>query len=116
MKMFEPYITSTAPTASPRYLANDAAHFSQPLVHGSIFRFQGRLALFDSSHGTGCYRCLFPGTPPPGSAELRRSRRFRRAARDHRRHDGLRDDQYLLHIGSDDRPVPAVRGPGHVVP
>jgi adenylyltransferase/sulfurtransferase len=51
-----------------RYLANDAAHFqAKPLVHGSIFRFEGRLAVFDSAKGTGCYRCLFPEPPPPGS-------------------------------------------------
>jgi adenylyltransferase/sulfurtransferase len=51
-----------------RYLANDAAHFTaKPLVHGSIFRFEGRLAVFDSAQGTGCYRCLFPEPPPPGS-------------------------------------------------
>src|SRR6266487_903111 len=53
-----------------RYLANDAAHFlAKPLVHGSIFRFEGRLALFDSARGTGCYRCLFPEPPPPGSVQ-----------------------------------------------
>ena len=53
-----------------RYLANDAAHFlAKPLVHGSIFRFEGRLAMFDSAKGTGCYRCLFPEPPPPGSVQ-----------------------------------------------
>src|SRR2546423_759243 len=36
---------------------------------GSIFRFEGRLALFDSARGTGCYRCLFPEPPPPGSVQ-----------------------------------------------
>jgi adenylyltransferase/sulfurtransferase len=51
-----------------RYLANDAAHFlGKPLVHGSIYRFEGMLSMFDSSHGTGCYRCLFESPPPPGS-------------------------------------------------
>jgi adenylyltransferase/sulfurtransferase len=51
-----------------RYLANDAAYFlAKPLVHGSIFRFEGRLAVFDAAKGTGCYRCLFPEPPPPGS-------------------------------------------------
>src|SRR5439155_1353380 len=42
---------------------------SSVLLHGSIFRFEGRLALFDSSNGTGCYRCLFPEPPPPGSVQ-----------------------------------------------
>src|SRR5712692_7296971 len=72
MKMFEPYdiIVDGTDNFPTRYLANDAAHFlGKPLVHGSIFRFEGRLALFDSSHGTGCYRCLFPEPPPPGSVQ-----------------------------------------------
>jgi adenylyltransferase/sulfurtransferase len=51
-----------------RYLANDAAHFlGKPLVHGAIYRFEGQLTLFDSTHGTACYRCLFPEPPPPGA-------------------------------------------------
>jgi adenylyltransferase/sulfurtransferase len=51
-----------------RYLANDAAHLlKKPLVHGSIYRFEGMLAMFDSARGTGCYRCLFESPPPPGS-------------------------------------------------
>ena len=51
-----------------RYLANDAAHLlGKPLIHGSIYRFEGMLAMFDSSRGTGCYRCLFETPPPPGA-------------------------------------------------
>jgi adenylyltransferase/sulfurtransferase len=51
-----------------RYLANDAAHLlSKPLVHGSIYRFEGMLTMFDSTKGTGCYRCLFETPPPAGS-------------------------------------------------
>lgn len=50
-----------------RYLANDASHLlGKPLVHGSIYRFEGQLAMFDSRKGTGCYRCLFEQPPPPG--------------------------------------------------
>ncbi|TME14745.1 MAG: molybdopterin-synthase adenylyltransferase MoeB [Chloroflexi bacterium] len=52
-----------------RYLANDAAHFlGKPLVHGAIFRFEGQVSLFDSAHGTPCYRCLHPEPPPPGAS------------------------------------------------
>ena len=52
-----------------RYLANDAAFFAaKPLIQGSIFRFEGNLALFDSAHTPGCYRCLFPAPPAPGDA------------------------------------------------
>ncbi len=51
-----------------RYLANDACHFlGLPLVHGSIYRFEGMLTMFDSARGTGCYRCLFETPPPPGA-------------------------------------------------
>ncbi len=51
-----------------RYLANDAAHLlGKPLVHGAIYRFEGQLTMFDSAHGTACYRCLFKEPPPPGS-------------------------------------------------
>jgi sulfur-carrier protein adenylyltransferase/sulfurtransferase len=72
MRIFKPYdvIIDGTDNFPTRYLANDAAHFqAKPLVHGSIFRFEGRLALFDSAHGTGCYRCLFPEPPPPGSVQ-----------------------------------------------
>ena len=48
-----------------RYLANDAAYLlGIPLVHGSIFRFEGQIADFVPQHG--CYRCLYPEPPPPG--------------------------------------------------
>jgi len=51
-----------------RYLANDAAYLvGKPLVHGAIYRFEGQLTMFDAARGTGCYRCLFPTPPPPGS-------------------------------------------------
>jgi len=48
-----------------RYLANDAAYLlGKPLVHGSIFRFEGQVS--DFVRGSGCYRCLYPEPPPPG--------------------------------------------------
>ena len=48
-----------------RYLANDAAYLlGKPLVHGSIFRFEGQVSDFVA--GSGCYRCLYPEPPPPG--------------------------------------------------
>ncbi|HEX9560123.1 MAG TPA: molybdopterin-synthase adenylyltransferase MoeB [Candidatus Dormibacteraeota bacterium] len=72
MRIFEPYdiIVDGTDNFPTRYLANDAAHFlHKPLVHGSILRFEGRLAMFDSANGTGCYRCLFPEPPPPGEVQ-----------------------------------------------
>ena len=48
-----------------RYLVNDAAVFHDiPLVHGSIFRFEGQVTVF-APHEGPCYRCLFPQPPPP---------------------------------------------------
>ena len=48
-----------------RYLVNDAAVWHDiPLVHGSIFRFEGQATVFERSRGP-CYRCLFPQPPPP---------------------------------------------------
>ena len=49
-----------------RYLLNDACYFTgKPLVHGSIFRFEGQVTVFKPGEGP-CYRCLFPNPPPPG--------------------------------------------------
>jgi len=51
-----------------RFLLNDAAFLTRrPLVHGSIFKFEGQVAVFDPARGGPCYRCLFPEAPPPGS-------------------------------------------------
>jgi sulfur-carrier protein adenylyltransferase/sulfurtransferase len=51
-----------------RYLINDASlHLRIPVVHGSIYRFEGQVAVFDPYHGP-CYRCLFELPPPPDLA------------------------------------------------
>jgi sulfur-carrier protein adenylyltransferase/sulfurtransferase len=48
-----------------RYLVNDASVWHGiPVVHGSIFRFEGQVTLFAPGKGP-CYRCLFPQPPPP---------------------------------------------------
>ena len=48
-----------------RYLVNDAAVWHDiPLVHGSIYRFEGQVTVFKPFEGP-CYRCLFPQPPPP---------------------------------------------------
>ncbi|HZT54187.1 MAG TPA: molybdopterin-synthase adenylyltransferase MoeB [Gaiellaceae bacterium] len=48
-----------------RYLINDAAVWHGiPLVHGSIYRFEGQATVFKPNEGP-CYRCLFPQPPPP---------------------------------------------------
>jgi molybdopterin/thiamine biosynthesis adenylyltransferase/rhodanese-related sulfurtransferase len=49
-----------------RYLVNDAcALLGKPNVYGSVFRFEGQVAVFDAGRGP-CYRCLYPDPPPPG--------------------------------------------------
>jgi molybdopterin/thiamine biosynthesis adenylyltransferase/rhodanese-related sulfurtransferase len=66
-----------------RYLINDAAVWHDiPLVHGSIYRFEGQATVFKPHSRAGsvageaddarpqdlggpCYRCLFPQPPPP---------------------------------------------------
>jgi molybdopterin/thiamine biosynthesis adenylyltransferase/rhodanese-related sulfurtransferase len=48
-----------------RYLLNDASLKHRiPVVHASIFRFEGQLTVFNPYEGP-CYRCLFPQPPPP---------------------------------------------------
>jgi len=48
-----------------RYLVNDASIWHGiPVVHGSIFRFEGQVTVFKPGDGP-CYRCLFPQPPPP---------------------------------------------------
>ena len=48
-----------------RYLLNDASLLHRiPVVHSSIFRFEGQLTVFKPFDGP-CYRCLFPQPPPP---------------------------------------------------
>ena len=48
-----------------RYLVNDASVWHGiPVVHGSIFRFEGQVTVFKPGDGP-CYRCLFPQPPPP---------------------------------------------------
>jgi molybdopterin/thiamine biosynthesis adenylyltransferase/rhodanese-related sulfurtransferase len=47
-----------------RYLLNDAAlKLEIPVVHGSIFRFEGQVTVF-KPHDGPCYRCFLPEPPP----------------------------------------------------
>ncbi|HVK64331.1 MAG TPA: molybdopterin-synthase adenylyltransferase MoeB [Polyangium sp.] len=49
-----------------RYLVNDASVWmKKPVVHGSIFRFEGQVTTFHPAAGGPCYRCLYPEPPPP---------------------------------------------------
>ena len=47
-----------------RYLVNDTSLLKRiPVIHGSIFRFEGQATVFDPYNGP-CYRCLIPEPPP----------------------------------------------------
>lgn len=57
-----------------RYLVNDASVWlGKPVVHGSIFRFEGQITTFAPKKAAEklgiepgpCYRCLYPEPPPP---------------------------------------------------
>jgi molybdopterin/thiamine biosynthesis adenylyltransferase/rhodanese-related sulfurtransferase len=52
-------------TFETRYILNDAAVAANvPVVHASVFRFEGQLTVFKPYEGP-CYRCLYPTPPPP---------------------------------------------------
>ncbi len=52
-------------TFETRYLLNDAAVAAGiPVIHASVFRFEGQLTTFIPYEGP-CYRCLYPTPPPP---------------------------------------------------
>ncbi len=48
-----------------RYVLNDAAvKLRKPVVHGSIYRWDGQVTTFVPFEGP-CYRCMYPTQPPP---------------------------------------------------
>jgi adenylyltransferase/sulfurtransferase len=50
-----------------RYLINDACILTgKPFVHGSVFKFQGQVSVFNYENGP-TYRCLFPDPPGAGT-------------------------------------------------
>lgn len=72
MTIIEPYdlIVDGSDNFPTRYLLNDAAVFTgKPVVHGSIFRFDGQATVLDPKRGGPCYRCLF-GEPPDADSDL----------------------------------------------
>jgi molybdopterin/thiamine biosynthesis adenylyltransferase/rhodanese-related sulfurtransferase len=52
-------------TFDTRYVLNDAAVAGGiPVIHASVFRFEGQISTFVPFAGP-CYRCLYPTPPPP---------------------------------------------------
>ena len=59
------FVVDGADNFPTRYLLNDASVWHEiPVVHGSIYRFEGQATVFKPFEGP-CYRCLFPQAPPP---------------------------------------------------
>ena len=66
-RIFSPYdvIVDGCDNFPTRFLVNDASVFlNKPVVHGSIFRFDGQVTTFVPGSGP-CYRCWYPEPPPP---------------------------------------------------
>jgi len=70
LELLAPYdvVIDGADNFATRYLVNDVAlRLGKPVVHASIFRFEGQLTVFPAAGGP-CYRCLYPEPPPPEEA------------------------------------------------
>jgi molybdopterin/thiamine biosynthesis adenylyltransferase/rhodanese-related sulfurtransferase len=70
MQLIAPYdvVIDGADNFATRYLVNDVAlKLGKPVIHASIFRFEGQLTVFSATGGP-CYRCLYPNPPPPDEA------------------------------------------------
>lgn len=70
LALIAPYdvIIDGADNFATRYLVNDAAlRLGKPVVHASIFRFEGQITVFPAN-GAPCYRCLYPQPPPAEEA------------------------------------------------
>jgi len=75
-RLFEAYdvVVDGTDNFPTRYLVNDASVWmGKPVVHGSIFRFDGQVTTFVPEKAakrlgiepSPCYRCLYPEPPPP---------------------------------------------------
>ena len=70
LELIAPYdvVIDGADNFATRYLVNDVClRLGKPVVHASIFRFEGQLTVFPAT-GSPCYRCLFPQPPPAEEA------------------------------------------------
>lgn len=70
IELLAPYdvVIDGADNFATRYLVNDVAlRLGKPVIHASIFRFEGQLTVFPGN-GSPCYRCLYPQPPPAEEA------------------------------------------------
>ena len=52
-----------------RYLVNrTAVALDKPLISGALSQWEGQLSVFDPTHGSPCYQCIFPEAPADGLA------------------------------------------------
>ena len=58
------YATTRKRLAIIRERLGRPLHLRVPVIHGSVFRWEGQATVFDPYVGP-CYRCLFPEPPPP---------------------------------------------------
>ena len=101
-----------------RFLVNDASvKLGIPVVHGSIFRFEGMVTVFDPQHGP-TYRDMVPEPPPAEMAPSCAEAGVLGVLPGHHRLDpGHRDDQAAARPRrSARRPAARLRQPRAVVP
>jgi molybdopterin/thiamine biosynthesis adenylyltransferase/rhodanese-related sulfurtransferase len=70
LELIAPYdvVIDGADNFATRYLVNDSAlRLGKPVIHASIFRFEGQITVFPGN-GSPCYRCLYPSPPPAEEA------------------------------------------------
>ena len=70
LELIAPYdvVIDGADNFATRYLVNDSAlRLGKPVVHASIFRFEGQITVFPGN-GSPCYRCLYAQPPPAEEA------------------------------------------------
>ena len=61
------YVVDGTDSYGVRYALNEACHQLQvPYIYGSVFQFEGQVAVFRPwrSEGAPCYRCFQPSAPP----------------------------------------------------
>ncbi len=69
LEILQPYdvVVDATDNFATRYLLNDACVLlGKPLVYGSVFRYEGQVAVFNFQ-GSANYRDLYPEPPAPGS-------------------------------------------------
>ena len=96
LRLFENYdiVVDGTDNFPTRYLVNDACVLSgKPNVYGSIFRFEGQASVFWAERGAVLSLFVSRTAAAGSGAVVRRRRRARGPAGNHRRHPGERDDQ-----------------------